>query len=113
METKSSSITALRVAMRREAHQIMDDPKVFYCPLAFHILGAKNQSKQQLDPKIPGQNPSESRYRAYLAARSRYAEEEMHSAVKRRVQQYVVLVRGLTHLPAEIHTLIRKPGTYY
>lgn len=95
MEKKGSSVTALRVAMRRAAHQIMDDPKVFSDPLAFRILGAKDQSIQQLDPKLLESNHSESRYRAYLAARSRYAEDELHSAIKRGVQQYVVLGAGL------------------
>ena len=95
MKANSSSRTALRVAMRRAAHQIMDDPAVFSDPLAFRILGAENQSAQYIDQRLLEQTPAESRYRAYLAARSRYAEDELHIAIKRGVHQYVILGAGL------------------
>jgi methyltransferase (TIGR00027 family) len=95
MKANSSSRTALRVAMRRAAHQIMDDPAVFSDPLAFRILGAENQSAQYIDQGLLERTPAESRYRAYLAARSRYAEDELHSAIKRGVHQYVILGAGL------------------
>lgn len=95
MKKDSSSLTALRVAMRRAAHQVIDDPIVFSDPLAFHMLGMRNQSGKQLDLALPEQTPVESRYRAYLAARSRYAEDELHAAVKRGITQYVILGAGL------------------
>lgn len=95
MKTNSSSGTALLVAMRRAAHQIMDDPKIFSDPLAFRIMGAENQSAQRLDPSLLDQTPAESRYRAFLAARSRYAEDQLHIAIKRGVHQYVILGAGL------------------
>ena len=37
-ETRAST-TAMRVAMRRAAHQIFDDPKVFDDPVALVIIG--------------------------------------------------------------------------
>ena len=89
------SATALRVAMRRAAHQIMDDPKVFDDPLALRILGVENVSAPQSDPKWLEQTPLSRGLRAFLAARSRYAEDELHVAIKRGVHQYVVLGAGL------------------
>jgi methyltransferase (TIGR00027 family) len=95
MKEDSPSATALRVAMRRAAHQIMDEPKVFCDSLALRILGVENEATPQLAPKCLEQTPLESRLRAFLAARSRYAEDELHVAIKRGIQQYVVLGAGL------------------
>ena len=95
MRSNSPSATALRVAMRRAAHQIVDDPKVFYDPLALRMVGVEKKSAQQLDPRLLEQAPLESRLRAFLAARSRYAEDELHQAISRGVHQYVVLGAGL------------------
>ena len=95
MKANSPSATALRVAMRRAAHQIMDDPKVFCDPLALRMVGSENESAPQLDPRLLEQTPLESRLRAFLAARSRYAEDELHIAIKQGVNQYVVLGAGL------------------
>lgn len=89
------SETALRVAMRRAAHQILDDPKVFDDPLALRILGLGNGPAQPPDPKWLEETPFSRALRASLAARSRYAEDELHIAVKRGVRQYVVLGAGL------------------
>jgi methyltransferase (TIGR00027 family) len=95
MKTNSSSVTALRAAMRRAAHQIMDDPKVFSDSLALLIVGVKNQSVQQLDPRLLEQTSIESRYRAFLVARSRYVEDTLQIAIKNGVSQYVILGAGL------------------
>ncbi len=95
MKENCPSTTALRVAMRRAAHQIMDDPKVFDDPLALRILGVENASTAQSDPKWSEQTPLSCGLRAFLAARSRFAEDELHSAIKRGVRQYVVLGAGL------------------
>ncbi len=95
MKENCPSATALRVAMRRAAHQVMDDPKVFDDPLALRILGVENVSAPQSDPKRSEQTPLSCGLRAFLAARSRYAEDELHIAIKRGVHQYVVLGAGL------------------
>jgi len=95
MKNNCSSATALRAAMRRAAHQILDDPKVFNDPLALRILGEENVSALQSDPSWLAQTPLARRLRAFLAARSRCAEDELHLAVKRGVQQYIVLGAGL------------------
>jgi hypothetical protein len=52
MKENCASATALRVAMGRAAHQMMDDPKVFYDPLVFRILGVETVSAPQSDPNI-------------------------------------------------------------
>ncbi len=73
----------------------MDDPKVFYDPLALRMVGVENESVKQLNPKWLEQTPLECRLRAFLAARSRYAEDELHIAINRGVRQYIVLGAGL------------------
>ncbi len=90
------SRTAQRVAMRRATHQLLDDPKVFEDPLAVAIAGG--------EPELPSdaQQPFSRALRAFLAVRSRYAEDRLASAVERGVflaggalRQYVVLGAGL------------------
>ncbi len=95
MKENCPSVTALIVAVHRAAHQIMDKPNVFSDPLALRILGEDHVSAQTLDPKWLEFSPLSSRLRPFLAARSRYTEYELHRAVKRGVQQYVVLGAGL------------------
>ncbi len=95
MKETCPSRTALQVAMRRAAHQILDDPKVFDDPLALRILGAEDAESLQARPDWPAENPISHVLRASLAARSRFAEEELETAVRRGVQQYVVLGAGL------------------
>ena len=40
MHDDRPSKTAFRVALRRAAHQVLDDPRVFEDPLALAIVGA-------------------------------------------------------------------------
>jgi methyltransferase (TIGR00027 family) len=95
MKENCPSETALRVAMRRAAHQVLDDPKVFDDPLAIRVLGGDNASALQPKPQWLEETPLSRVLRASLAARSRYAEDELHIAVQRGVRQYVVLGAGL------------------
>ena len=95
MQENCPSATALRVAMRRAAHQVLDDPKIFDDPLALRVLGLENVSTSQPDQKWLEETPLSRVLRASLAARSRYAEDELHTAVKRGIRQYVVLGAGL------------------
>ncbi|PWB64211.1 MAG: SAM-dependent methyltransferase [Deltaproteobacteria bacterium] len=89
------SETALRVATRRAAHQVLDDPKVFDDPLALRILGVENASALPSDHGWLEETPLSRTLRASLAARSRYAEDELHFAVERGIRRYVVLGAGL------------------
>ena len=95
MKDNCPSETALMVARRRAAHQILDDPKVFDDPLALPILGVDREAAIESKPKWLDDNPFVRVLRASLAARSRYTEDELHEAVSQGVGQYVILGAGL------------------
>ena len=82
------SRTAQRVAMRRAAHQILDDPRVFDDPLASAMAG-------ESEPPDRAEEPFSRALRAFLAVRSRYAEDQLARAVARGLRQYVILGAGL------------------
>ena len=89
------SETAQRVAMRRAAHQLLDDPNVFDDPVALRIIGKERASALQADPRQFEATPLSPYLRAFMAARSRYAEDELADGVRRGVRQYVILGAGL------------------
>jgi methyltransferase (TIGR00027 family) len=89
MRYAKPSLTAQRVALRRASHQLLDNPKVFDDPLAVAI--AAGESERPAD----AQKPFSRSLRAFLVARSRYAEDRLAMAVARGVRQYVVLGAGL------------------
>ena len=94
MEKGWASRTALGVARRRATHQLFDHPPVFADPIAIPILGAAFNAKQTLkDAKQ--QHPIARAFRAFMAARSRYVEDNLAMAVSAGVTQYVVLGAGL------------------
>src|ERR1700691_5320302 len=87
------SRTAHRVAIRRAAHQLLDQPKVLDDPLALRIIGPEAAEALRSNPK---EHHAFSRaFRAFMAARSRYAEDELARAVANGVAQYVVFGEGL------------------
>jgi methyltransferase (TIGR00027 family) len=88
MREAKPSLTAQRVAMRRAAHQLLDDPRVFEDPLAAAIAG-----ESERPPAV--EHPFSRSLRAFIAVRSRYAEDQLARAVQRGVRQYVVLGAGL------------------
>ena len=75
--------------MRRAAHQLLDEPRVFDEPLAVAITDGESER-----PPDAGQPFSRS-LRAFIAVRSRFAEDQLARAVERGVRQYVVLGAGL------------------
>jgi methyltransferase (TIGR00027 family) len=98
MEQALPSRTALRVAMRRAAHQLYDArPLVFEDPIAVPILGSYAEELS----RTPGRDashkprPHSVGLRAFLVARSRYAEDLLAMAVAGGVTQYVLLGAGL------------------
>ncbi len=94
MIEKMPSKTAQRVALRKAAHQLLDHPCVFEDPLALTIVGQETASLLRSDPERF--ETSGSRHlRAFVAARSRFAEDELAAAIQRGVRQYVVLGAGL------------------
>jgi methyltransferase (TIGR00027 family) len=94
MEQAVASRTALSVALRRAAHQIYDSPVVFDDPIAVRILGETYAEQLRRTPLRPDR-PFSTALRAFLVARSRYAEDTLQQAVSRGVEQYVLLGAGL------------------
>ena len=94
MRQDRPSLTAHQVAVLRAAHQVLDDPKVLEDPLALDIAGTQTASRIWL-----GKRKLQTRFyrylRAFVVARSRFVEEELHSAIQRGVRQYVILGAGL------------------
>jgi methyltransferase (TIGR00027 family) len=92
MHEDRPSKTAFRVALRRAAHQVLDSPRVLEDPLALAIVGATAEELRS-SPKSQGRLARA--MRAFMAVRSRYAEDELARAVASGARQYVVLGAGL------------------
>ena len=99
MQESGPSRTALRVALRRAAHQIYDPPPhVLEDPIAVPILGSDYAPDlQKTATKL--HKPFSAALRAFIVARSRYAEDNLALAVAPNqphpVTQYVLLGTGL------------------
>ncbi len=92
--------------MRRAAHQLYDaQPLVFEDPIAVPILGDTYAEEVRRTPQRPDR-PWSVGLRAFMVARSRYAEDNLARAVADGVEQYVLLGAGLdtfahrNHFPA-------------
>jgi methyltransferase (TIGR00027 family) len=94
MQQAIPSRTALSVALRRAAHQIHDSPVVFDDPIAVAVLGATYAEELRRTP-LRADRPFSVALRAFLVARSRYAEDKLRKAVENGVEQYVLLGAGL------------------
>ncbi len=95
MEPSRPSRTALRVALRRAAHQLYDAlPRVLDDPIAVPILGEAYGEELRRTPMRPDR-PFSVALRAFLVARSRYAEDTLARAVNLGITQYVLLGAGL------------------
>ena len=94
MRNDRPSATAYRVAMRRAAHQILDDPLVFDDPIALRIVGGGAEAAIRSDLRRYQSSLGRS-LRLFLVARSRCAEDALATAVTGGVGQYVVLGAGL------------------
>src|SRR6202451_578587 len=93
MQEGKFSRTAQRVAIRRAAHQLLDQPRVLDDPLALRIIGSEAAEALRSNPK---EHHAFSRaFPAFMPARSRYSEDELARAVAQGVTQYVVLGAGL------------------
>ena len=104
MEQARPSQTALRVALRRAAHQLYDArPLVLDDPIAVRILGPHAEQIERTPGRDGGSErrvgirprPFSLGLRAFLVARSRYAEDLLAVAAERGVTQYVLLGAGL------------------
>jgi methyltransferase (TIGR00027 family) len=95
MQAATPSRTALRVALRRAAHQLYDAPPlVLNDPIAVPILGTAYSEELRRTPTRPDR-PFSVSLRAFLVARSRFAEDALARAVKQGATQYVLLGAGL------------------
>ena len=94
MVEQTPSRTAYRVALRRAAHQVFDDPVVFRDPLALRILGT-NSGKLTVNELRAPKRPYSRSLRAFVVARSCFAEDTLHDAVRLGCAQYVLLGAGL------------------
>lgn len=95
MHEAHPSRTALRVALRRAAHQVHDaHPLVFEDPLAIRILGREHAAEVARTPdKL--RRPFSAALRAFMVARARLAEDALAAAYARGVRQYLILGAGL------------------
>src|ERR1700735_4373710 len=90
------SKTALRVALRRAAHQVHDArPLVFDDPLAVKILGPEYAEEIKRTPSAE-KRPFSAALRAFMVCRARFAEDVLAAGARNDgVRQYVVLGAGL------------------
>jgi methyltransferase (TIGR00027 family) len=93
MQTGKASRTAQMVAIRRAAHQLLDQPLVLDDPLALRIIGYEAEQALHSNPKE--HHIFARAFRAFMVARSRFAEDELAHAVVHGLRQYVVLGAGL------------------
>lgn len=94
MQPHRASKTAFRAAMSRTAHQLLDSPVVFEDTIALRVLGPSSVALMRAGGRQFASALAR-RLRAFFAARSRFAEDELANAVKRGVRQYVILGAGL------------------
>ena len=90
MEHGRASRTALRVALRRAVHQVLDRPPVLNDPVAAPLLGPQFAYDAAREA-----HPIARAFRAFMAARSRFAEDQLALAVANGVAQYAILGAGL------------------
>ena len=79
--------------MYRAAHQLLDTPPVFADPLALAVVGSDAEAELRNGSEWHGM--SSTGLRAFIAARSRLAEDTLAAAISRGVTQYVLLGAGL------------------
>jgi methyltransferase (TIGR00027 family) len=90
MRSGKASKTALRVAIRRAAHQLMENPRILEDPIALPLLGGGHARDMER-----AMHPVARDFRAFMAARSRFAEDRLQEAVRAGVGQYAILGAGL------------------
>lgn len=88
--TACPGVTAWSVARMRAKHQLVDRAAIFPDPFALRILGSDG-GEMLYEPD----SPQAVGYRAFMAARSRIADDGILAARSRGVRQIVVLGAGL------------------
>jgi methyltransferase (TIGR00027 family) len=78
------------VAIRRAAHQLVEQPRILDDPIAVRLIGPGYERDMERAMHKVARD-----FRAFMAARSRYVEDRLAEAVSAGVAQYVVLGAGL------------------
>ena len=94
MKQGNASVTALRAAVRRAIHQLVDEPTIIIDPVVVRLVeaaapGAIEAGKNTYCP------PELLVSRSNFMLRSRFAEDELVIAATQGVGQYVILGAGL------------------
>jgi methyltransferase (TIGR00027 family) len=91
MKTEYASRTALAAAAHRAVHQLLERGSIFFDPVALPILGPDGERLV----RESAARPDSRRMRLFIAARTRFAEEALGTAMARGVRQLVILGAGL------------------
>src|SRR5262245_18513909 len=83
MRPDQPSVTAERVAMRRAAHQLLDRPPIFDDPLAVRMAAGGNVVHYEREIERTARSAIAPYLRAFMAVRSRCAEDELAQAIGR------------------------------
>jgi len=94
MQSRASQ-TAVRVALQRAVHQVLDaEPRVLIDPIAVGLFPEATEVAIRADA-TRHLEPGWCRIRANFVLRSRHTEDCLSEAVKRGIEQYVILGAGL------------------
>jgi methyltransferase (TIGR00027 family) len=88
----------LRSAIRRAAHQLLDDPLIFNDPVVVGLVPEASEPAIRDALDDPGALVSKL-FRCLFAMRSRFAEDRLANAAARGVHQYVMVGAGLDTFP--------------
>jgi methyltransferase (TIGR00027 family) len=94
MVPEQASVSMVRIAIRRAAHQLLDLPRIFEDPVA---VGLVPEATEQaiLAAADEHRAPLSTLLRGLFAFRNRFTEDRLTEAVARGVRQYVVVGAGL------------------
>src|SRR4051794_17977072 len=92
------SRTMLRSAIRRAAHQILDDPLILVDPIVVDLVPEASEAAIRDTLDEPGA-PDPKLFRYMFAMRSRFAEDRLAQAAARGARQYVMVGAGLDTFP--------------
>jgi len=92
------SRTMLRSAIRRAAHQLLDDPLIFDDPIVVDLVPEASEPAIRDTLDEPGA-PEAKLFRCMFAMRSRFAEDRLAQAASRGMRQYVMVGAGLDTFP--------------
>jgi len=95
MEQQRASQTAIRVAVQRAAHQVLDgEPKILNDRICVGLFPEASEAVLR-DSARHYHQPSMRRSRANYVLQSRFAEDRLEDAAKRGVSQFLLLGAGL------------------